>query len=490
MGMISASEYVKSIRNSKAKVYYAGKQISNLVEHPVTKPAVNVVAATYALAEDPKWHDIMIAKGEDGQNCNVCCSLMKSPKDLVKKYKTVRAVATETGRGNVRTVGLDAINSVGSIVYEIDKEIGTEYSDRFLAWLKNVQERDQAISGAITDAKGVRTLRPKEQPDPDHYVHVIEERKDGIVVKGAKVHQTMAPTSHWHLVAPTTAMREQDAEYAIVFAVPSDAEGVIHFYGRQMGDARKTEGCEMDLGNVHYGSCESLIIFENVFVPWEHVFLYKEWQFTRRVVERFANYHRQGYGASRAAMADVLIGAVYSLAKMYGLADRTIIKEKLTEMIHLGETMYACGLAASYEGHATPSGIYVVDEILVNASKLNVTRFPYEIARLAQDIAGGIYATCPHEKDFKDPKMGKYIEKYLKTDPNIPTEHRIRLVRLVENLCFGTGSTYFLAESMHGAGSPEAMKLRIRDFANFEKKAGEARRLCGIDDNPLTKKWL
>ncbi len=486
---MSAAGYVESMRKAGTKIYWAGERVTHMVDHPVIRPVINITAATYALASDPKWEAIMVGKGENGQPCNVCCSLMRSPQDLIKKYKTVRAVGTETGRGHVRTVGMDAINSVASIIYEIDQETGSKYSERFYDWLRLVQEKDLAISGAITDAKGLRNLRPKDQPDPDHYLHAVEERSDGIVVRGAKVHQTMAPVAHWHLVAPTTAMREDEAEYALAFAVPNDVPGLFHFYGRQMGDLRKAEGCRMDQGNIHYGSCESLMVFDDVFVPWEHVFLYKEWQFTRRVVERFANYHRQGYGASRAAMADILTGAVYSLAKMQGLADKPLIKDKLTEMTHLAETMYACGLAASYEGHATPSGIYVVDEILVNVAKLNVTRLPYEIARLAEDIAGGLYATCPHEKDFQDPQMGKFIEKYLKTDPNTPAEHRLRLMRLVENLCYGTGATYFRAESMHGAGSPEACKLRIRDFADFEKKAAEARRICGIDPNPLIKKW-
>jgi 4-hydroxybutyryl-CoA dehydratase/vinylacetyl-CoA-Delta-isomerase len=170
---------------------------------------------------------------------------------------------------------------------------------------------------------------------------------------------------------------------------------------------------------------------------------------------------------------------------MHGVADNKIIKDKLTEMSFLGETMYACGLAASYEAKPTPSGIYVVDEVLVNVAKLNVTRLPYEVARLAEDIAGGLFATAPHEFDFRHPEVGSYIEKYLKADPAVPTEHRLRLTRLVENMCYGTGATYFRAESMHGAGSPEGLKLQLREKIDWDAKRARARRVCGIDENPL-----
>jgi 4-hydroxybutyryl-CoA dehydratase/vinylacetyl-CoA-Delta-isomerase len=485
MALKTAQEFIDSLRKAKTRIYYAGKRVENMVEHPVIRPSINAMAATYALAQQPEWEPVMVCQGEDGRPANVCCSLMKSPGDLVKKYKTVRQVALETARGHVRTVGMDAMNAVASIVHEVDHECGTRYSSRFQEWLRVIQAEDSAVSGAFTDPKGLRNRRPAMQPDPDHYLHVVEERKDGIVVRGAKVHQTVAATSQWHVVAPTTAMREDEADYAIVFAVPCDAPGIFHFYGRQMGDQRRVEGCTIDVGNVHYGSSESLMVFDNVFVPWEHVFLYREWQFTRRLVERFANFHRQGYGASRAAMTDILVGTVSELAKLHGVADNKIIRDKLTEMRLLGETMYACGLAASYEAKRTPSGIYVVDEVLVNVAKLNVTRMPYEVARLAEDLAGGLFATAPHEFDFRDAETGPYIEKYLKADPDVPTEDRLRLFRLVENLCYGTGATYFRAESMHGAGSPEGLKLQLRDKTDWEMRRAHARRVCGIDENPL-----
>ena len=485
MTLKTAQEFVDSLRNVKTRVYYAGEAVENMVEHPVIRPSINAMAATYALAQQPDWESLMVRETGQGEPVNVCCSLMRHPLDLVKKYKTVRQVALETARGNVRTVGMDAMNAVASIVHEMDEELGTSYLARFDDWFRVIQSEDLAVSGAITDPKGMRNKRPSDQPDPDHYLRVVEKQGDGIIVRGAKVHQTVAVSSHWHVVAPTTAMLENEQEYSVAFAVPCDAPGLFHFYGRQMGDQRKVEGCSIDVGNVHYGSSESLMVFDDVFIPWAHVFMCGEWQFTRRLVERFANYHRQGYGASRAAMTDVLVGAALELAELQGVSENKIIQSKLTEMAHLGETLYACGLAASYEARPTASGIHIVDEVLVNVAKLNVTRFPYEICRLAEDVAGGLFATAPHEADFLDPQNGPYIEKYLKTQPDRPTEHRLRLTRLIENMCYGTGATYFRAESMHGAGSPEGLRLQIRGKLDWDGKRAHARRVCGIDENPL-----
>jgi 4-hydroxybutyryl-CoA dehydratase/vinylacetyl-CoA-Delta-isomerase len=153
------------------------------------------------------------------------------------------------------------------------------------------------------------------------------------------------------------------------------------------------------------------------------------------------------------------------------------IREKITDMIHLNETMYACGLACSYEGHKLPSGTYLVNSLLANATKQNVTRFPFEMARLAMDIAGGLVGTLPSAKDLKHPEVGKYVEKYLKGVAGIPTEDRVRMTRLIENMVLGVG---YLVESMHGAGSPQAQRIVILKQAELEAKKELSKTLAGI----------
>ena len=279
---------------------------------------------------------------------------------------------------------------------------------------------------------------------------------------------------------PTLAMRADDKDYAVAFAVPSDALGITHVLGRQASDTRKLEGGSLDVGNAQFGSHEALVVFDNVLVPRERIFMDGEWQFSGPLVERFAGYHRQSYGGCKAGVGDVLIGAVALAAEYAGVASASHIRHKIAEMIRLNETLYACGLACSVAGHAMKSGTYLVDLLLANVCKLNVTQFPYEIARLAEDIAGGLLVTLPSEKDFSHPRIGPLLDKYLRGVDTVPTLDRLRILRLIENLTLGAGAVSYRTESMHGAGSPEAQIVMISRAAEIEEKKEMARRLAGI----------
>ncbi|MDP7469273.1 MAG: 4-hydroxyphenylacetate 3-hydroxylase C-terminal domain-containing protein, partial [Dehalococcoidia bacterium] len=347
-----------------------------------------------------------------------------------------------------------------------------------LDYLKMVQEKDLMPSGSMTDPKGDRSLSPGEQADPDLYLHIVERREGGIVVRGAKAHITGSVNSHEHLVMPTTAMKEGEEDYAVCFAVPVDAPGVLHIFGRQTNDDRKCAGCSIDVGNPEFGIVggEALVVFEDVFVPWERVFLYGEVDFAYPMVERFATFHRQNYGGCKPGLGDVLIGATASIADAQGTSRAAHIREKTAEMIRLNETLYCCSIACSNQGYKTPSGAYYPDPLLANVAKLNATNLFYEMARLAQDIGGGVLATLPSEQDMNDPMLSKYIDKYFKSVADVPTEHRIRLLRLIETMTCGTA----LVETMHGAGSPQAMRIMLQRQANLEQKKRLAQKLAGI----------
>ena len=480
--MKTAKEYIDSLRDLNFELYMFGEQVKNPVDHPIIRPSINCVSATYELAEKPEMEPIMTATSHlTGKKINRFCHIHQSTEDLVKKVKMLRILGAYTASCFQRCVGMDALNALSIITYEIDQKHGTEYHQRFLKYLKYVQEEDLTCAGAMTDPKGDRSLRPSQQPDPDQYLHIVERREDGIVVRGAKIHITGAINSHEIICMPTRAMKEDDKDYAVSFALPSDTRGIIYIYGRQSCDTRKLEGSEIDVGNPCYGGQECLVIFNDVFVPWERVFMCGEWEFAGEFVEYFASYHRQSY-ACKSGIGDVLIGASQLIAEYQGTARASHIKDKITEMIHLNETMMCCSLACSYEGRKMPSGTYLVNTLFANVCKLNVTRFPFQLARYAQDIAGGIIVTLPSEKDLKHPEIGKYVQKYLKCVQGVPAENRARVLRLLENLTLGLGAVCYLPESVHGAGSPEAQRIMIRRRANLERKKNHAKRLCRIED--------
>ena len=482
MSIKTREEYIESLRKLDLKVYMFGELIENPVDHPIIRPSMNSVAMTYELANQDEYKDLMTAISHlTGEPINRFCHIHQSTEDLVKKVKMQRLMGQKTASCFQRCVGLDAFNAIYSTTYEIDKKYGTDYFERFKEYLKYVQKNDLTVDGAMTDPKGDRGLSPSEQEDPDLYLRVVEVREDGIIVKGAKAHQTGAVNSHEQLIMPTMALKEKDKDYAVSFAVPSDAEGVFMIYGRQSCDTRKLEdGADIDLGNAEFGGHEALVVFDNVFVPNERVFMCKEYDFAGMMVERFAGYHRQSY-ACKTGVGDVLIGATALAADYNGVPKASHIKDKLIEMIHLNETLWAGALACSYEGIETESGNYLIDLLLANVSKQNVTRFPYEIARLAEDIAGGLMVTMPSEQDFKDPKIGEYVEKYFAGKTGTSTENRLRILRLIENITLGTAAVGYRTESLHGAGSPQAQRIMISRQGKLEDKKEMARIIAKVD---------
>lgn len=483
MTLKTGEQYIESIKNMKMQIYMFGEKVESSVDNPILRPSLNSVKATYDLAQMPEYEDLMTATSSvTGNKINRFTHIHQSTDDLVKKVKMQRLLGQKTASCFQRCVGMDAFNSVYSTTYEIDKAYNTQYHKNFVDYMKYVQENDLTVDGAMTDPKGDRSLSPSKQPDPDLFLRVVERRTDGVVVRGAKAHQTGICNSHEVLVMPTIALTSEDKDYAISFSVPVDTEGIIMIIGRQSCDTRKLENSPVDVGNSQYGGVEALTIFDNVFVPNERIFLNGETDFAGMMVERFAGYHRQSYGGCKVGVGDVLIGAAALAAEYNGVQKASHIKDKLIEMTHLNETLYSCGIACSAEGHKTESGNYIIDLLLANVCKQNVTRFPYEIARIAEDIAGGLMVTAPSEKDMKDPVLGEYINKYLQGVEGVSVENRIRILRLIENLTLGTAAVGYRTESMHGAGSPQAQRIMIARQGNINGKKELAKSISLIDD--------
>lgn len=479
--MITKEQYIDSLRKMHFQLYMFGERVTNVVDHPIIRPSLNAVAMTYELAADSSYEDIMTATSNlTGKKINRFTHLHQNTEDLLKKVKMLRLLGQKTGSCFQRCVGMDAINALDSTTFEIDKKYKTVYHRRFREYLSFVQNEDLTVDGAMTDPKGDRSLSPSSQKDPDMYLRVVADKEDGIVVRGAKVHQTGALNSHEILVMPTSSMGPDDKDYAVSFALPADTEGIIYVYGRQSCDTRKLENPPFDVGNPRFGGHEAVVIFNDVFVPRERIFMLREYDFASVLVERFAGYHRSSYGGCKVGVGDVLIGAAALAADYNGLGKASHIKDKLIEMVHLNETLYACGIACASQGSCTASGTYLIDLLLANVCKLNVTRFPYEIARLAEDIAGGLMVTMPSAKDFHHPEIGPLLDKYLRGVFEVPTEKRMRLLRLVENLTMGTAAVGYRTESLHGAGSPQAQRIMISRQCDLEYKKELAKNIVGI----------
>jgi 4-hydroxybutyryl-CoA dehydratase/vinylacetyl-CoA-Delta-isomerase len=482
MKIETTADYMTSLRKLDPVIYYRGERIKDVTSHPATAPHVRSAAMTYSLANTDEHRDLATATSHlTGNVISRFTHVHQSVEDLIKKIKLLRVLGQKTGTCFQRCVGFDAINSVYTVTYEIDQKLGTDYFERFKKWLVDIQNQNLMVVGAMTDPKGDRSKGPAQQSDPDQYVHVVKRTRDGVVIRGAKLHMTGAVNSHEILVMPTTALDEQSKDYAIVCALPVDADGVTMIFGRQAGDDRRDNLERIDVGKPRFGAVggEAVIVFDDVFVPREKVFVNGETDFTGSLVYRFAAHHRANYGACKTGLMDVLTGAVSYLAQVQGTAKASHVKEKITEMIHLSETLYSSSIATSAEGWQTPSGGYMVNTMLANVCKQNVTRFHFEVARLALDLAGGFIATLPSEYDLKSEDVGHLVKKYFSGVEGIPTEERIRIGRLIEAMTGGTA----LVESMHGAGSPQAQRVMIFREGELEKKIKLAKVLAGIPTN-------
>lgn len=484
MALKTPQQYLDDLRSKKINLYMFGEKIENYVDHPVIRPSINAMAMTYKLALEPEYEELMTAVSNlTGNKVNRFTHLHQSNDDLVKKVKMQRLLGQKTGCCFQRCVGMDAFNAVFSTTFEMDTKCQTAYHQRFVDYLKYVQENDLVVDGCMTDARGDRAKGPGEQADPDAYLRIVERREDGIVVRGCKLHQTGMINSHEILVMPNNSLKENEEDWAVCFAVPLDAPGMVYVYGRQSCDTRKLEQNSIDVGNMHFGGQEVMTIFENVFVPWERVFMNGETEFTTMLVERFAGYHRQSYGGCKVGLGDALIGAAQAIAEYNGASRASHVKDKIVEMCHLNETLYSCGIACSAEGQKTAAGNYQIDLLLANICKQNITRFPYEIARLAQDIAGGSLVTMPSAQDFDHPEVGPLVKKYMAGKADVPVEWRQRMLRLIESITMGSVAVAYLTESMHGAGSPQAQRIMITRLIDLKQRKSMAEKLCGVQEN-------
>lgn len=476
--IVTGDDYVESLRNRAVEVYLFGERIAEPVDHPIIRPSINSLKMTYDLAIEDA--DLATAHSElISAPVNRFLHIVGSPQDLVMKNRMQRRMGQLTGTCFQRCAGLDTISVLHSITFDIDAKHGTEYHPRYLEFMKSAQRNNIILGAGMTDPKGDRSKRPHEQADPDMFMHITGRTEQGVYVTGAKAHMTGGLNSHWICVMPTMNLGEADKDYAVIGMVPGDAPGLTYIYGRQSCDMRAMEKGDIDKGNARFGGQETLVVFDNVFIPHEHVLMDGEYEFAQELVSRFTAYHRASY-VCKTGLGDVMAGAAAQIAEYNGAENASHIKDKLVEITHLNETIYSSAIASSHEAKQLASGIFINDEMLANVCKHNVTRFPYEISRLVQDLAGGAMVTLPSEADFDHETVGPLLKKYMKGKHNIPVEFRQRMLRLIENMTLGRNAVGYLTESLHGAGSPQAQRIQIQRQMDVERKKGYAKNLAGI----------
>lgn len=464
----SLAAYRDSLRDFNPVVYVDGRRIDSVADEPALQPGINAIGVTHDFAADPALRHLMTAvERETGKRVNRMTHIDRTPEDLLAKLEAVRLICREAGCA-LRYLVHDAFNGLYQATRRIDDDTGSDYHARFLAFLADFQTQDLTYAIAMTDAKGDRSLRPHLQPDADAYVHVVEERTDGIVISGVKAIVTGAPYVHGFLVMPCRSMTPEDRPFAVACAVPVDAEGIT-ITARPAGSPGKA-GAPFSR---RYGQTTGVVHFDRVFVPHERVFLNGETEHSGYLTQAYATHHRHSCIAARAGFGDLLIGAGALMIEANGLdPDRQPhLRDDMVELIKIVEGFYATGVAASTYGQRDGSGNIMPEPVFSNIGKLLLATQIYDMHRLAHTVSGGLVVALPGPDEDHNPVTAGSLETMLQANPQVPVDHRRQVTRLVEDLTASHQGGWYSVISLHGGGSPEAMKREIwRNYPVGEKK--------------------
>ena len=487
MALKTPQQYIDSIKEIKSRVFIAGKRIEDVTEHPNTRNVINAAAKTYELALDPRYQEITTATSHlTGEKISRWTHVPRSIDDLDKRRWMNVLMSQKVGTCHGRCVGSLVSQVLASVTYAMDQKLGTEYNKRFNNFLRYMQENDLSCSGPQTDAKGDRSKRPLEQEDPDLYLHVVEKRSDGIVVRGAKLHQEGNPAAHYHLVSPPLLpLRKGEEDYALSFAIPVGTEGMTYICQDSAMEAERRNAEDIQtLGIPLYGSSvSSMTIFDNVFVPWENVFMCGEVEFTGEYLNKFAPvFNLLCGGACKVGFMDLIIGAAQTIVEYNGTSRVAHVVDKITEMIRVRETTHACATAAVLNGKEDPpgSGVYFPDFMSSLMARLNTHYGFPQVAMLAADLAGGAVVTMPSELELKNPETSQYVKKYLKGVASVSTEDRMRMLKFLQHWTAGPQ----VVRMWQGGGPPQIHRYTIyrESQAGLEEKKKLAKELAGIGD--------
>jgi 4-hydroxybutyryl-CoA dehydratase/vinylacetyl-CoA-Delta-isomerase len=471
-------QYKESLRKMRPNVHKFGELINDVTTHPATRNTIEGHAQLFRASLEKETQELFTKLSSfSGERISRYLSLIESADDMLANSRMKRAAFNLTGTcTGGRCVGWNSINAMWATTFDMDRQFGTDYHGTLKEWLVEKQREDISLCGALTDPKGDRSLSACEQPDPDVNLHVVKQRDDGVVVRGAKVMIAGAVASNELFILPGTKYSDKEKDYAISFAIPKDAEGITVVEARRPSDTREMEE-GFDIPVKKGGITQGYIFFEDVFVPKKRIFLNGEAEYTVKGVLNFIAPYRSAIGGCVAGQGDVMMGAAALVARANGLSEKAFA-DKMVQMAVNNETTFGVGIAAAYLGRKHPSGVWLCDPLLANVNKVHVATLPYETKRLAQDISGGIAETgcMPSFKDFSDEKLGKLIKKYLKAKSSAET--RMRAARLVEWLTLGAG----VPGCMHGGGSPDGAKLIIRGNLDFNRLIAMATRLAEIDE--------
>ena len=478
--MRTFEEYMEKLKSMKPNIYIGEEKVGR--DDWRIQGGMNIIKVTFDCAHSEEYEDLCTATSHlTGKKINRFTHIHQSEDDLLKKQLMTRLLCHRVGGCIQRCMGIDALNALSVITYEMDQALGTDYYERFNKYLEYFQENDLVASSAQTDAKGDRLKRPHQQEDPDQYLRVIETREDGIVVRGCKINITNTPYVDEMIVVPCRYMGPEDKDYAVAFALPCDWDGVKLL----TRPAYFKESKHFDTPTLHMGDAETFIIFDDVFVPKERVFLNghgdpRQTPYAGFLALMFAHFHRHSYTGCKPAISEVIASAAALVAEYNGIEKASHVQDKLSHLIGTAELVFAAGESSARHSEKAPSGTQVPDEILTNAGRRLAGEMIYDEYKILADLSGGLIATLPYEGSFVSEEVGELAMKYLKRNPRVKPENIYRCFKGIECLAVSDIAGLMQVAGLHGGGSPQMETITMMMRYDLEKLKNIAKYLFGI----------
>lgn len=475
----SVEQYLASLKDGRV-IYCLGERVKDVTTHPLLRNVIQSASMDYFFPNDSKYRDLFVAKNEKGEEVNALFISPKTAEDLLKRREIFLTTWRTGGGTQLHCMGIDALEASKVVAEKMDRKLGTNYIDRVEAYRTHLQQGDIGLTGAMTDVKGDRSLRPsKQEVHKDYYVRIVDRQKDGIVVRGAKMHISSTPGANEVIVMPCRTHGEEDKDYAVVFATPLNAKGITMIAAEPPMRETSEEGAwDYPVSTAYgHGASECMIIFEDVFVPWERVFMCGEWEFSRDITYAFATFHRL-FGVSRMTTElEKLAGVSALMAEYNGTEKYAHIRDKLAWLAMYAEAVSVIGKASCiYCEKQTDSDLVSPNMVYTNTAKYLFADNYHQAAKTAHDICGGIADTIPTYADWKNPEIRPSLEKYLGGKAGIPTEHRLRAIRLLKDIT----NLHFQIGSIHGEGSLAAQRMFVYAGAEWERYKAAAKKAAGI----------
>lgn len=476
MGIKSSQQYLESLKNQKPNVYIMGEKVDDVVKSKYFDITLKEMCKWYDWASDPDkkeafayWSPLI------NEEVSFWTHLRQDTDELRKMIEVMKKYNARHFCSMCMVIGLSVM---WATTYDIDQEKGTNYHERLKNFFMHLQKEDLRYCLGVMDPKGDRSLPPGKQNDPDLYLRIVDKNSEGIIVNGAKMHTSNAPVTHFIFTCPSGVLKEEDSDYAVSFATPIDTKGIT-FITRPAPGPLEPKSYESPASS-NIGFVECLTVFDNVFIPWENVFMCGEWEFTERLIGYFSPYVRLCKGTCTSARTDILAGTAALIADYNGVGKAGHIKNKITDMMISSEIGWGCALGAVSSAVQHPSGIPIPDISISNAGLYHSRLRFVEFLGTLQEIAGGVVTTMPAETEYKNPEIRHYIDKYFKGRNDISTEDRLKLLYFIQDLTASRFGGYVVASAICAGGTPETNRVEVQRNYDLLEKINNIKAICNI----------